>query len=213
VATGTFSYSTRFEVQGTEVDVESTRSVRRVDEGGREVLEIESTSTTPAGEVRDRYVLDASTLHPLSREVEQGQVTIDMAFGRQQVTGEIRAGAQEIPVAIDLEAPVFGDEGALEAVLTALPLEVGYGSPVRVAEVGEQQRVRYFRVEVVEEASIEVPAGDMLAWRIELSPIDDADGAQTLWVSSDGMLLRAAGPLPAAMGSGTFVTELRSVDE
>ena len=213
VATGTFNYSTRFEVQGTEVDVESTRTVRRVDEGDRDVLEIESTSTTPAGEVRDRYLLDASTLHPLSREVEQGQVTIEMTFGRQQVTGEISAGAQEIPVTIDLEAPVFGDEGALEAVLTALPLEVGYGSPVRVAAVGEQQRVRYFRVEVVAEASIEVPAGDMLAWRIELSPIDDADGAQTLWVSSDGMLLRAEGPLPAAMGSGTFVTELVSVDE
>ncbi len=213
VATGKFGYTTRLEAHGDQIDIESTRTIRRGEVDGREVLEIASTSTTPMGETRDHYLIDARTLHPLSREIQQGQATVEIDFGHREVTGEIRAIAQEMPVAIALEAPVFGDQAALEAVLTALPLDPGYRSPVRVTEIGEQQRVRFFAIEVAAEEVIEVPAGDMPAWRTELSPLDDEGGAQTVWVSTDGMLLRVEGGLPPAMGGGTFVTELVSVGD
>jgi hypothetical protein len=118
VATGTFGYSTQFEVQGNEIEVESTRTMRRVDEGDREVW---------------RSSRRASRLPARS-----GTCTCST---------------------IELEAPVFGSDAALEATLAGMSLQEGFQTPVRYAEVGMQQRVRFFQLKVDGAETVEVPAG------------------------------------------------------
>ncbi len=214
VATGQFEYTTRLNMGGGETSIDSKRNIRHDSEDDRAVLVIESSSTTPMGEVSDEYRIDATTLRPISRVTHQGPATIEVEFDSREITGQIDAGGTQIPVQIDLEAPVFGGDSGLEAVLTALPLSEGYRSPVRFAEISMQQRVRYFQIEVQAQETIETEAGEFQAWPVKLSPLDGDGGAQTIWIGDESprMLLRAEGRLPEEMGGAEFVTELTSFE-
>jgi len=210
VATGQFEYQTRLSMGGGEMSIDSKRNIRHDSEDDRTVLVIESSSTTPMGEVSDLYRIDATTLRPISRVTRQGPATIEIEFDSREITGQIDAGGMQMPVQIDLDAPVFGGDAGLETVLTALPLSEGYRSPVRFAEVSMQQRVRFFQIEVQALETIEIADGEFQAWPVKLSPLDGDGGAQTIWISDDAprMLLKASGRLPAEMGGAEFLTEL-----
>ncbi|TVQ32347.1 MAG: S9 family peptidase [Wenzhouxiangella sp.] len=215
VAAGQLAYRTRLEMGGSEMVIESERSISRVEEDGRPLMRIESSSSTPMGAVTDEFTLDGLTLRPIKRTTRQGPATVEIAFASREVSGHIDAGANQIPIQIDLDAPVFGADAGLEVVLTALPLAEGYRSPIRIAEVAMQQRVRFFQIEVGAMETIEVPAGEYAAWPISLEPLDGEGNAQTVWISdqSPRVLLRAQGRLPAEMGGAAFTTELTSFEQ
>ena len=210
VEPGRFEYLTRLSIQGNDVEMPSTRTIERTELDGQAVIEITSTTTSPMGEASDRHVVDARTLRPIKRRAEQGPATISVDFDSRRVSGEIDAGAQQIPIDIELDAPIYGGEAALEVVLSALPLDEGYRTPLRVAEIGMQQRVRYFNLVVTGLESIEVDAGSFKAWRVELSALDDEGGDQVIWVHSESprQVVRVEGTLPPQMGGASFATEL-----
>ncbi|MFW5927337.1 MAG: DUF3108 domain-containing protein, partial [Wenzhouxiangella sp.] len=215
VAAGRFDYSSSLSVQGNEMEMEVERRIAHSEEEGRKLLEITSTTSSAMGSGSDRFVLDADSLRPVRREAEQGPATISVEFGRDAVTGEINANGQQMPIEIDLDAPAFGGEAALEVAILGLPLSEDYSHPLRFAEVGMQQRVRYFRLDVDGRETVNVPAGEFEAWRIDLSALDDEGGDLTLWVSADAprKVLRAEGKLPAAMGGGEYTTVLTATGE
>ncbi|MGY6629392.1 MAG: S9 family peptidase [Wenzhouxiangella sp.] len=210
IAHGRFNYRTTIEMGGQTMAIEASRDIKHVDHDGREVLQIRSSSSTPMGEVSDVYLIDATSLRPISRETRQGPATITVEFGSREVTGQIDAGSQQMPIQIDLAAPAFGDSAGLETVLTALPLAEGYRTPLRFVEIGMQQQVRHMRLDVVDQETLELPIGEVAAWKLTLTALDDEGGNQTLWVSQDSprTLLKAQGNLPPAMGGAGFTTEL-----
>ncbi|QOC24107.1 S9 family peptidase [Wenzhouxiangella sp. AB-CW3] len=211
---GRLEYVTRLSVQGNELEVPATRTIERTEQDGRTVIEVRSESSSPMGEASDRIVVDGRTLRPIKRRAEQGPATIKVDFDSRQISGEIDAGAQQIPIDIELDAPVFGGETALELVISALPLTQDYRRPLRFAEIGMQQQVRYFNLTVTDRESIDVPAGEFEAWRIELSALDDEGGDQVIWRKADApyQVLRVQGQLPPQMGGGEFTTELTATD-
>ncbi len=215
VAAGQLGYRTRLEMGGSEMLIESERSIRREQDDQRPLLVIESSSSTPMGSVTDEFVVDGLTLRPIQRTTRQGPATVEVSFSSREVSGQIDAGASQMPIQIDLDAPVFGGDAGLEIALTGLPLAEGYRSPVRFAEVGMQQRVRFFQIEVGAQETIEVPAGEFAAWPVQLSPLDGDGGSQTLWISDQTprLLLKARGRLPAEMGGAEFTTELSSYEQ
>ena len=215
VATGQLGYRTRIEMGGSEMVVESERSIRRIEEDGRPLMIVESTSSTPMGSVSDEFVVDGLSLRPVKRTTRQGPATIEVEFSSREVSGQIDAGATQIPIQIDLDAPIFGGDAGLEMALTGLPLADGFRSPVRFAEIGMQQRVRFSQIEVGALETIEVAAGEYVAWPVTLSPLDGEGNAQTYWISDQTprLLLRAEGRLPAEMGGTPFTTELTRVEQ
>ena len=215
VATGQLGYRTRIEMGGSEMVVESERSIRRIEEDGRPLMIVESTSSTPMGSVSDEFVVDGLSLRPVKRTTRQGPATIEVEFSSREVSGQIDAGATQIPIQIDLDAPIFGGDAGLEMALTGLPLADGFRSPVRFAEIGMQQRVRFSQIEVGALETIEVAAGEYAAWPVTLSPLDGEGNAQTYWISDQTprLLLKARGRLPAEMGGAEFTTELSSYEQ
>jgi len=212
IATGSFGYTTMLKMQGNELEMQAERTIVTEDGEDGEIMIITSDTRSAMGAASDRIVLDGNSLRPLSRKLAQGPATIEVEYGPRKVTGTIKA-QQEMPIDIELDAPVYGGDAALEAVILGLPLEEGYSAPVRIAEVGLQQRVRYFTIRVATRESIEVPAGSYDAWKVNLEAIDGEGGDLTLWVSTETprIMLRAAGKLPAQMGGGEYSTELTSV--
>jgi len=215
IAVGKFGYLTELAIQGNQLEVQAIRQVVRAEHNGRAQLEMTTESSSPMGEISDRYVLDGNTLRPIERSVRQGPVSIDVEFDSRQVTGQIDAGAQQIPIDISLDAPAFGGDAGLEAALMAMPLQAGYRTPLRFVEINVQQRVRFFQAEVHAVETIEVPAGSFEAWRIEMTPLDDEGGQQTVWISNDTprKVIRIEGRLPAQMGGGSYSTSLTSTGQ
>jgi hypothetical protein len=70
--------------------------------------------------------------------------------------------------------------------------------------------VRAMRLVVAAEDVVEVPAGQFAAYRIELTPIDGSEGAQTIHVTTEAphVVVQSQQRLPAAMGGGTMTSRL-----
>lgn len=214
LALGAVTYGSRFTTQGREIEMTAVRTLERVEDQGEAVLRITDTVEGPmSGE--DLYVLQADSLRPVSRHAEQGPATIEIDYGSREVTGTLTVPGQEIPVELLLEAPVFGDSSALDTAITALPLAEGYRTTVRSVEIGVQQRVRVWSVEVESVESVEVPAGSFETFRVALGPLDGEPGGSTLWITEETprRVVRAESELPPQAGGGTAVTELVSIDE
>jgi len=213
VRTGKAQYAATLKMSGREMAISSTREIELRETEDGPVVEIVSTSEGPMGSGTDRYVLEAGSMLPIERRVEQGPATIEVDYGAESVTGTIKAG-QEIPIDVALDAPAFGADGALETTILGLALDGDYRTTVRTVEIGMQQRIRYHSVEVVAAETVTVPAGEFEAWKVEVEPIDDEGGGQTLWVSREAprTLIQAETTLPPQMGGATVVSQLESMD-
>ncbi len=210
LAHGRFSYATRIDLPGQELSIEAQRLIETVEHEGTASLRIHSTSQTPMGEISDELLLQANSLRPIQRRVRQTGATIDVDFAARAFTGAIVAGGQTIPVDVQLEAPIFAGESGFEAALAALRLGEGYRTSVRVAEVGGQQRVRFFSIQVEGSESVEVPAGVFEAWRVSIRALDGDGGDQTIWLDREPgrTTLKAEGRLPPQMGGLAYTTVL-----
>ncbi len=210
VARGRLDYRTQLDFGGSELVIETVRRIHQEDEDGRELLVIESTSSTPMGEISDRFVLDGLSLRPIQRITRQGPSVADVSFSSREISGQIEAMGQQIPVQLALEAPVFGADSALDIVLSALPLVEGFRSPIRIADLSGQARVRFFQLEVGAVETLSIAAGEFQTWPLKLTPLDGIGSEMQYWVSADSprRLLRTEGQTPPEMGAMAFVTEL-----
>ena len=210
LAMGEFSYETTISLGGQEMKIEARRSIEAVEREARPLIRIYSTSLTPMGEIGDELLLQAGTLRPVERTVTQPGASIEVAFTSRDFSGSIVAGGQTIPIQVEHDAPIFAGESGLEAVLASLPLTEGYRTAIRVAEIGAQQRVRFFSVQVEGAESIDVPAGSFEAWKLHVRALDEEGGDQTIWLDQapERTTLKAEGRLPPQMGGMAYSTVL-----
>ncbi len=210
IAEGEFNYTTTLTLPNGEMVVNASREVARRIEDTRQILAIRTDSRTPMGQLSDRFVIDGTSLRPIRRTIEQGPSTVNVEFGTREVSGAIEMQGNEIPISIELDAPVFGGDAGLELALAGLELRDGLRTNLRIAVVGTQQRVRYYRAEVSGPETVEVLEGRFQVYRIDLNAIDGEGGDQTYWIKADAPrhTVRIEGQLPPEMGGGRFVTEL-----
>jgi dienelactone hydrolase len=208
--TGTASYTANMEMSGQQMELTAERTIEMTDDGR---VRIVSSSQGPMGSATDTYVLDADSMLPRTRNVEQGPATIEVEYGSDEVKGTISAG-QEMPISVSLDAPAFGADAALESAIAAMPLDDGFGATVRAIEIGMQQRVRYHSVRVEQTETVEVPAGAFEAFKVVVEPIDGEGGGQTLWLKREPprVLVKAETKLPPQMGGAMVTSELQSLD-
>jgi len=213
VRTGSTEYSATLKMSGQEMALSSSReiSLRETDDG--EVVDIVSSSQGPMGSATDHYVVDADSLLPLSREVKQGPAVVEVEYSADSVTGSIKAG-QEMPISVELEAPAFGADGALETAILGLDLDADYRTTLRAIEIGMQNRVRFHSIRVEGAETVTVPAGEFETWKVVVEPIDDEGGGQTLWVTRETprVMVQAETTLPPQMGGATVNAQLETLD-
>jgi hypothetical protein len=203
------NYTSTLNMQGREMKIESTRVLAKEKSDGKSVWKLTQTAKTPMGDGTDIYLLDEATLAPISRSATQGGAKVDMTFSDSEVKGMISAGAQQIPISGKLEGAVFGDEAALEASLSALPLAPGYKTTYRTFDMmGQKSRV--WSLEVTGTEKVTVPAGTFDTYKVEIKAIDGGEGGSTRWITTaqPRMVIAAEGSLPAAMGGGKIRSEL-----
>jgi dipeptidyl aminopeptidase/acylaminoacyl peptidase len=207
----TLSYVAEVAVAGGTLTLESTRTMAREDLKGIPAWRVETVMKTPGAEARDVTYLALPGLRPLRRSVSQGPVRIELEFSDVAVTGSMRAMGQEIAVDVELEAPVFGSDAALEATLCALPLAPGYGAVLRTFDI-QTQSVRVLALRVVGTEIVEVPAGTFDSFKATVETVGGEGGGGVIWISRDAprAVVRSERTLPAQGGGGTVVQRLAS---
>jgi dipeptidyl aminopeptidase/acylaminoacyl peptidase len=213
VRAGTLSYTTDLKLAGgNEMKIDSKRELASDKLADRSVWRIETTATSPMGEAKDVYYLDAQSLSPVRRSVTQGPINISIDYSEQAIKGTMKLPGQEMPVDVKLDAPVWGNEAALEAVLATLPLALGYKTTMRTFDL-QSQKVRVWSVEVKGQEAIDVPAGKFSAFKTSVDALDGEGGGATLWFSAElpRRTVRSEIELPAQMGGGTATSTLTAI--
>lgn len=147
------------------------QTVRRVERDGRAVLEIVVHQSMGGGafDMRDEFVLDASTLRPLSLvNRRKGEVHIRADYADDRITGErIEAGGVVTPIDVPLDGPVW-DGNLFGLTFAALPLAEGatFSLPYWQYDRGFGR----FSVRVTGSETVQTPGGAAEAWVVEAAP-------------------------------------------
>jgi len=208
----TLGYTTTLAMGGRELEVQSTVTVAKAEDDGAAGWKVVSEAKSPMGEGRDSFTLD-ERLRPVSRTASQGPMQVDLEYADDAVTGKMAMGAQEMPLSVALDAPVWPSDEALRLALAALSPDAGLPATFRTFDL-QSQKVRVWSVQAAGTESVEVPAGTFESLRLEVEPLDDMGGGQTVWIASEPphVPVKVEASLPAQAGGGTMTGVLTSLD-
>ena len=213
VSTAKLKYVGMAEVQGQEIELETTVGCSETKRGDRDVFRIITEQSSMMGAAVDTFDVCAVTLLPLYRGAKQGGATVAVNFSETTIDGAISMPGREMPLKSELDAPVYGGDAALNVVLAALPLAQGYKTTLRTFDI-MSQAVNVMTVEVTGVESVTVPAGTFEAYSVELKNMNGDPGGGTVFISSGAKRhrVRSVMQLPAMMGGGTVTEELHAIE-
>jgi hypothetical protein len=158
------------------------------------------------GQFSDTAVLEKGTLAVRKRSVKQGQVTIEVNFNGNKVTGTMSMGGQDKPIASDLGGPVFAETGG-NLSIACLPLAEGYTTTFRNFDL-QKQKEKLLQLKVVGSERVTVAAGTFEAFKIEINSADGGADHETLWIAKDSRKAVKVSGVLASMGGATLTGEL-----
>jgi hypothetical protein len=205
----TLEYAGSFTAGGREQKVQVTRTIGPADFQGRAVWRVVTATTMTGMSGADTLDLDRATLRPVRREAAGGG-GVTLTFTETGVNGEIRMGAQKMPVSATGDGPIFCEGAGLDVLLASLPLAPGYEATARVFEV-LPGKVRPMKLAVTGSETVTTGAGTFETFVLQVTPTDgDESGTATLHVTmaAPHVLVKSTTRLPAMMGGGTATAEL-----
>ncbi len=206
-------YAGKAAVMGQEIDLEVAVKLSEAKRGDQNVWRIISEQSSMMGVAIDTFDVDHKSLIPVYRGAKQAGTRININYSETAINGAINMQGREMPLTSDLEAPVYGNDTALDVVLTSLPLAPGYKTTLRVFDILSQS-VKIMALEVAGMESVTVPAGTFETFKIELKNMDGEPGGGTIHISNDTnrCVVRSIMQLPPMMGGGTVTSELQAIE-
>ncbi len=203
------AYKGSVNVMGQDITLDIQRLYEEIEVDGKPVWRIVTSQESPRGVAADTFILDYKTLVPIKRSASQGQIKIRVDYTKDSIKGTIDMGGNEMPIDMELPAPVFGEETAMLFAIEALPLAEGYMTTLRTYDL-MSGKVRPMALEVTGMETVTVPAGSYETYKIELKQLDGGPDNATIFVSEKDprCLVRGTFQLPAQAGGGTFTLEL-----
>jgi hypothetical protein len=206
------TYKGKAAVQGQEIDLDLAVNLFEAKRGDQSVWRIISEQSSMMGTAADTFDVDYTNLLPVYRGVKQGGATVTVHYSESAIDGMIKMQGQEMPLKSDLEAPVYGNDTALDIVLGSLPLAPDYKTSFRIFDIMSQS-VKVMSLEVTGVESVTVPAGTFETFAVEIKNIDGEPGGGTIYVCKEShCVVRSVMELPPMMGGGTVTTELQAVE-
>lgn len=206
------NYSVDMTIQGMPISLITDRELIKAKYKGQEVWRNISRSETPMGNIIDTFYLDLATLQPVYRSTSQGPATINISYTTDSIYGIINAPMAEIPIRVDINAPLLGDDSALDIALSAMELEDDFEGVIRTFDP-MTQKIRIMRLNVVGSEEITVGDTETDTYIVELTPLDEESGGGTYNISKNKpyCLVQSITKLPANAGGGTVTVLLNCV--
>ena len=161
---------------------------------------------TPAGQATDNATLEKGSLNLRKRTVQQGPMTVKISVDSGKVTGAMSMGGKDVPIAVDLGGPLFGDGPGGPQAIALLPLAEGYTTTFHQLDL-QKQKPKTMQLKVTGSEQVTVPAGTFDTFRVEVASEDGPDKI-TFWVAKDTRKpVKIAQAVPQA-GGATMTAEL-----
>ncbi|MBN2071216.1 MAG: prolyl oligopeptidase family serine peptidase [Candidatus Krumholzibacteriota bacterium] len=207
------AYKAVTQMQGQDIEIEESMVLSQAKFGERKVWRMVSEQSSAAGSAIDTMMVDAESLLPVYRGLKQGPVAVTVNYSETAIDGSINMGGRKMPVKMELDAPVFGSDAALNMAISALPLKTGYKVTFRTFDLLSQS-VNPFSLEVTGIENVTVPAGSFEAFKVEVRRLDGEPGGGTYYFenSASKLMVRSVTQLPAMAGGGTVTTELSGIE-
>lgn len=196
LAIGEFKYNISIAQFG--IDLQSSVDISQ--DGDQ--ITIRETTETPMGSAVDEMTFNADGLTPVRRQINQGPATIAVNYHENLVTGEIDAGAQQIPINIDLTGAIFADGPAQAHQIATLPLSEGYSAVLRNADLNSM-REKMFRLQTTSDSTEDGTE----VWKVDVKPADGSAGELVVWIDkSDYSIVRYEQVSPEMGGARLVAT-------
>jgi dipeptidyl aminopeptidase/acylaminoacyl peptidase len=202
-------YEQIVEVSGRKIEGTVTRTVGQAELDGRKTWKVVELAKSQMGSGDDTVWLDAETLLPLKRTAHQGMATIELDVADGQVKGEMKAGAQQMPINAKLDGPTLFDGASLEVALGTLPLESGYKTAIKTFSV-MTAKSRTWNVEVAPKEKLDIQGKAVDAYRVDLTADDGS--ASKLWIeaASPRRVVKSESNLSTSMGTAKVTRMLQT---
>ena len=200
----TNKYKEKLVLQGQEIAINLSQSIKSGDDGGWVVTDLADSAM---GQISDTAVLDKGTLALRKRSVKQGPaVSIEINFNGNKATGTANMGGQDKPIAVDLGGPVFADTGSALSI-ACLPLAEGYSTTYRNFDL-RKQKEKLLQLKVVGSETVTVAAGTFDTFKVEISSADGGNDHETYWIAKDSRKAVKLAAVIADGGGATLTGEL-----
>jgi dienelactone hydrolase len=200
---GTSTYKARIEMAGQSMALTIRREI--VDDGAE--WKITDAVESPMISAQDVAFVSKGSLELKRRKIQQGPITIDVAYAADKATGTMTMNGEPKPIEVGLEGAIFADgPGGFES-LGALPLVEGYTASYRNVDL-QRQKARMHKMTVAGAESVSVPAGAFDAWRLEIEPLDGDADKVTVWVDRGSRRVVKTTAIIPQLGGAQLTAEL-----
>jgi hypothetical protein len=199
----TNKYSVVFAMGPQEMKMSLTTTIK--EENG--AWSVSDAMQTPMGTGTDAAILEKGTLLTRSRKVQQGPMSMEVAFADGKATGVAKMGAEK-PISADTGGPLFADGPGMAHAIGALPLAEGYSAVYRNFDT-DKMKVKLMQLKVAATEPVTVPAGKFDAFRVEIASAEGGPEKTTIWIAKDTRLPVKLVSVIAAMGGATMTAELQ----
>lgn len=192
---GVYNYDFVLEVQGQKMEGDMVRSISK-QEGKWLVKDV---STLPMGESSDEITLGVD-LQPISRSMQQMGQQIQMTYAADKVT-LLMAGNE---MAIPTEGPRLSDGPALDLVVGAMPLEVGFATTLLSPDMTTMKaKTVHLHVDSMDEM------GGVSYYKVAVENTDNEKDVTHLWIHPETRMAHKMSQVIPAMGNAKMVMTMK----
>jgi hypothetical protein len=189
-----------FTAAGQTMAITSTVAVTPHPAGGWAVVE---RAQLPRGLAVDSARLEAQSLAPAERTIQQGLTRITLGFTATRATGALVRDGQTRPIDAALCGSLVGDGAGAFLVIGRLPLAAGYRATLQHFEV-QAATATVRQLVVVGSEPTTVAAGRFDTWKVQVGEAGVAGGT-TIWVDKASL---APVKFSTSQGPVTIMMEL-----
>jgi hypothetical protein len=211
----TLSYDATVKTGGRSLDLSSTQTIAETTTEGGDTWTLVNTIETPRGPSTDSLVVDRSSLLPVSRHRSGGamvDLTYTSASGTTDVSGTVKTGGQTVRVSTRLKGPTLAGGVHDVIALSAMPLEPGFSTTLRVFSPQDQATKRA-EFEVTGTETVDTPAGSFETYVVDLNVGDGyVTGTVHLRKTAPHYYVKWKTEVAAARGPRTIMQTLTSME-
>jgi dipeptidyl aminopeptidase/acylaminoacyl peptidase len=204
----TLKYNVSFDMSGQKMKMSVTRIIQKATFENKPIRRLIEQTSGAMGASIDTLDLDAGTLLPIRRMVQQGPAVVKVSFSSTAVTGAIVAQGRDMPINVKLTSPVLSDGAGVDIPVCSLSLADGYKATLSQFDL-MGAKATTMALTVVGSEKVTVGKISYETFKVEIKPPEGEEGGSTLWIAKDThRAVKMENKLPAQMGGGIVTSEL-----
>ena len=204
------NFSMKMKVQGQDFNMTATRDLKVSGDGK---INIEDIATTPMGNMKDSYLIDANSVMPINTVKKFGDMEyLNLSYLIGGVKGTMKGQTGVKNIDEKFSSPVLGDGASFETYLSLLKFSDGYSAYLKYFDENGFT-VKYSKVEVLGLEELTIGGSKYQCWKLKITDLEE-NSSNSYWISNDDIpkIIKSIVKMPATMGGGEMTMELTGIN-